>query len=367
MSVSKSVPTDPAAPCSTGHVDHRRLAVLDGWRAISILLVLATHMLPLGPKWMALNSTAGPAGMSLFFTLSGFLITTTLLRNSAVLPFFIKRLSRIVPLAWVGGTFILLLQSAPFRAYPPVWFYYLNYTSGVEGVRHVSHFWSLCVEMHFYLGVGVLVAVAGKRGLLFLPLIGVLFTAWRVYDGVHININTHYRVDEILAGATLGIIYGGKAGRWGDMASAALTRLPLLLSLALFAVACHPRAGMAQYLRPYLGAATVGAALYQRGWFTPLLESRPLRYVAEISYALYVIHPATMMGWLGTGDLVEKYSKRVLSFVITFGLAHVSTFYFERPLTLLGKRCADMMSARPAGALRWPLAGKRTLEQVRDA
>ena len=43
-----------------------RLTVLDGLRAISIVLVLATHMLPLGPKSLRLNETAGAMGMSLF-------------------------------------------------------------------------------------------------------------------------------------------------------------------------------------------------------------------------------------------------------------------------------------------------------------
>ena len=40
------------------------LGVLDGWRGISILLVLAAHLLPLGPKAWRLNETAGPMGMA---------------------------------------------------------------------------------------------------------------------------------------------------------------------------------------------------------------------------------------------------------------------------------------------------------------
>ncbi len=46
----------------------KRLEVLDGWRAISILLVLSCHMLPLGPKSWNLNLSAGYAGMALFYT-----------------------------------------------------------------------------------------------------------------------------------------------------------------------------------------------------------------------------------------------------------------------------------------------------------
>ncbi|RZA12642.1 MAG: acyltransferase, partial [Proteobacteria bacterium] len=60
-----------------------RLEILDGWRGLSILFVMASHMLPLGPKVWELNVAAGSIGMSLFFTLSGFLITSTLQRNAA--------------------------------------------------------------------------------------------------------------------------------------------------------------------------------------------------------------------------------------------------------------------------------------------
>lgn len=315
--------------------------MLDGWRAISILLVLATHMLPLGPKWMKLNATAGPAGMSLFFTLSGFLITQSLLRHPGVVSFFIRRLSRIVPLALVGGTLILLLQLAPPHAYPPVWFYYLNYMPPIENVDHISHFWSLCVEMHFYLFVGLLVGAVGRRGLMLLPVLAIAVTALRVRDGVYININTHYRVDEILAGAILSLAISGTLGRTGTVAIEWIGKIPLILWAIIFFICCHPASGPAQYLRPYCGASVVGATLAARSWYTPLLESKPLRYIAEVSYALYVIHPATMMGWLGSGDTLERYLKRPLSFLLTFTLAHLSTYYFEHPLTTLGKTVAE--------------------------
>jgi hypothetical protein len=58
-----------------------RFVVLDGWRAISILMVLAAHLLPLGPKVFQLNVAAGLFGMVLFFNLSGFLITHFLLNR----------------------------------------------------------------------------------------------------------------------------------------------------------------------------------------------------------------------------------------------------------------------------------------------
>ena len=75
-----------------------------------------------------------------------------------------------------------------------------------------------------------------------------------------------------------------------------------------------------------------------------LLSSEWLRYLAATSYALYVIHPLTYAGWLGEGDVVVKYSKRILSFILTFLLAHLSTKYYERRWNELGHRLGDRAS-----------------------
>ena len=65
--------------------------VLDGWRGLSILFVLAAHLLPLGPKALRLNETAGPIGMAVFFTLSGFLITNFLIHRPNIYDFIVRR------------------------------------------------------------------------------------------------------------------------------------------------------------------------------------------------------------------------------------------------------------------------------------
>jgi peptidoglycan/LPS O-acetylase OafA/YrhL len=113
-------PSDSSRRC------HHRYEVLDGWRAISILLVLSCHMLPLGPKAWNLNHSAALAGMALFFTLSGFLIVTTLFRNPSVPDFLIRRFARIVPLAALATVVYLLLQQADISYYVPHFLYYTN-------------------------------------------------------------------------------------------------------------------------------------------------------------------------------------------------------------------------------------------------
>ena len=91
-----SVKENPTELVHTG-----RLKVLDGWRALSIILVLCAHLLPLNVFWSTANEAAGVAGMAIFFTLSGFLITRFLLDRPDPRSFLIRRLLRIVPLAWL--------------------------------------------------------------------------------------------------------------------------------------------------------------------------------------------------------------------------------------------------------------------------
>ena len=322
-----------------------RLQVLDGWRGISILLVLAAHLLPLGPKNWALNETAGPMGMALFFTLSGFLITRFLLKHASIPDFLIRRTFRIVPLAWLAMAVAFPLAGVAGSDYLPNFLFYANLPP-----QHLaavaSHLWSLCVEMQFYAGIAILVALFGKRGLYALPLICVGVTLHRVYAGAHVDIVTWRRVDEILAGAVLAMAH---AGKWGHLPPKILPRLNVYFLLALFAVSSHPASGFLNYLRPYFAALLVGRTLIDPpAHVAALLESRVLRYFATISFALYVLHGLLVSTWLGEGDKLVKYLKRPLLLIVTIGLAHVSTFYFEQRWIELGKRWSNRFAFRQA-------------------
>ena len=69
-----------------------------------------------------------------------------------------------------------------------------------------------------------------------------------------------------------------------------------------------------------------------------LFESRIARWIAEISYGLYVFHGMLTATWLGSGERMAKYAKRPLLLILTFALAEGSFRYFEKPLQRLGKR-----------------------------
>lgn len=310
------------------------LPALDGWRGLSILLVLAAHLLPLGPHAWQLNYSAGILGMALFFTLSGFLITTVLLREPKVLRFLIRRGCRIIPLAWVYFAIALGLSFASPQAWLAHFLFYANLPP--RQLQPLTlHLWSLCLEMQFYAGVALLVGVLRSRGLWLLLPLCVMFSLLRAYLGIYASDISYYRVDEILAGCALALVmqqgWFGAPRNW-------LARAPQWPLLALLVASCLPVGGWLNYLRPYFAALLVGATLLRpRSLLVHVLDNRALIYLAAVSYALYVIHPLLAASWLGDGAGIDKYAKRPLLIMALFALAHLSTHYFERWFIALGR------------------------------
>lgn len=324
-----------------------RIPILDGWRAVSILLVLAGHLFPMGPGSWKMNGAVAASGMALFFTLSGFLITQFLLNKADVIDFLLRRFFRILPLAWLA----MLALAVATQPEPKLLFLNLLFVSnlGENQLLHGGeHLWSLCVEMQFYVGVAILVALAGRRALYVLPLLCLFITGLRVGAGAEISIVTWHRVDEILAGATLALIYShaGLGERLKRLpAFATLLFVPLLLASA------HEWAGPLNYLRPYFAACAIGASIFSAPLLMQrLFSSKPAVYIAETSYALYVFHAMFAATWLGSGDKLVKYAKRPLLLAATFGAAHLSTFWLERPMQKVGKKIGDARgrAVRPA-------------------
>jgi len=313
----------------------QRIPILDGWRALSILLVLAGHLLPLGPHRWGMNAAVAGTGMALFFTLSGFLITQFMLHRPDVRAFLIRRLFRIVPLAWLA----MLILTIATRADTQTMLANLLFVANLPPVRLLhggEHLWSLCVEVQFYLTVALIVAVGGARGLWALPVLCVAVTLGRVADGALMSNYTWQRIDEILAGATLALLHARLVA--APVRRALPVWLPLML-LALALAAANETTGALNYLRPYLAASAIGTSIVAAPrWMRALFASRPARYIAEVSYAVYVFHEMLSATWLGSGDTLVRYAKRPLLFAATFAAAHLSTFRFEHPMIALGKR-----------------------------
>ncbi len=325
-----------------------RLPVLDGLRAISILLVLAAHMLPEGPKILRLNETTGAMGMSLFFALSGFLIVLGLRHNGDVAEFMVKRLSRIVPLAY--AYIVLVFSFLYFDPKDMLWTatFLVNYFTEYLN-SYNAHFWSLCVEVQFYVAIALMILCLGRRGIWIVWPACLAITALRISAGAHIALETHLRGDEILAGACLATLYQKS---WSGRAQ--YPTVLIISTTLLWFTSSSPYSGWCQYLRPYATVSLLAVVLCLGDTLlAAFLASRPMRYIAATSYALYVIHPLTIHGWWNEGTIFDRYIlKRPISFAMTFAAAHVSTFYWERPWLQAGRQWIKQRRLRhPSGDL----------------
>lgn len=161
-------PTLSIAPASSDLADGRRVALLDGWRGLAILLVLQSHFLPYA------GVDTGRMGVSIFFSLSGMLMSELLfVRRVPLATFYKRRISRILPAfvvfvcivfgvsAWLrrGGDLPEFFSTLLFlRTYvpdsPAIW----------QSALPIGHIWSLNVEEHCYVFLGLLTTWAALRG-----------------------------------------------------------------------------------------------------------------------------------------------------------------------------------------------------------
>ncbi|MEM1361661.1 MAG: acyltransferase [Pseudomonadota bacterium] len=337
-----SVDTTPPA----GAQERPHLAELDGFRAFSILAVLAAHMLPLGPSGWLLNSASGHMGMSVFFCLSGFLITSFLWNRPDIPAFLIRRFARIVPsILLVSVVFCIVLSNRP-DSFMAVNLYYINYADEMV-IPELSPLWSVALEMQFYVTIALIVLAFGRRGFWLIPIFALLVTGNRIATDTFSGIQTHIRIDEILSGCLLALIWVNQDQSWAKRAGRVMA-MGLYPFIVLWALSCWPHMHELGFLRPYLCAAMVGGVLFSTaGWLHNLLSHRVLRYIAAISFALYVWHSPFRFGWFDPESTVQKYLiARPIGLAATFAIAHFSTFYYERVINDWARRWTSGARAR---------------------
>ncbi|UIN23369.1 acyltransferase family protein [Herbaspirillum frisingense] len=211
------------------HTKHQDIASLDGWRAVAIIIVAASHA-GLG------KIVPGGLGVTIFFFLSGYLITTLLLREYAasgainIKHFYLRRLLRLTPpLLLVLVVTYLLTYLGWFKGYA-TWqgffaqlFYFANYYGLFFDAAHTvplgtGVFWSLAVEEHFYFFFPALLLLMLHRAQrkhipVYLAVACLLFLAWRCYLvlGVGVSVERTYyasdtRIDSMLYGCILATV-----------------------------------------------------------------------------------------------------------------------------------------------------------------
>ncbi|GLY53995.1 acyltransferase [Lentzea sp. NBRC 102530] len=355
---------------SLTHADYlalRRFPALDGLRAIAAVLVVFFHYG--GP-----DRLQGWAGVQMFFVLSGFLITTLMLREErrsgriSLSEFYLRRAFRILPVYFVVllVTVVASLLYGTFvsNGIGPALKHFLTFTNEFADASPYGQSWSLGIEQKFYLvwplvaialGTVVLRRRAGAAVLgMLLALVLVNFTT------AHSNPGWPLHYFSILTGVVLAIALHSPRGF-------ALLR-PLTNPLAQVIVAVGFTAvhlgvkpmsafldgingvpGHVLVIPVYaLATAVLLTAMIAPGPMTTFLSTKPMQFVGERSYSLYLVQTiaATIVWffWPAASGLGQ-------SFVVTgVGLALASVLYatVEIPMIDLGRRVITRQRAKAA-------------------
>jgi len=362
------------------------IPALDGLRGLAVAGVLAFHG---GFEWAA----GGFLGVSTFFTLSGFLITSLLLleRESTghldLLRFWSRRLRRLLPaalLCLLGVAVYGLLVAKGHQAerlsgdalsalgYVANWRFVIgdhSYAALFSDPSPVQHFWSLAIEEQFYLfyplvAAGALALVGGSRHR-YAILLGTLAVAssalmWVLHtpgtDPSRVYYGTDTRAAELLIGALLAAFVAGRPGPRSVGARRALaTAGTLALGALVTAWLALDQADVLLYRGGLpvhaLLCAVVIAAVMQRGPATRVLSLRPLCALGLVSYGAYLYHWPIFL-WLSpdrTGlDGAALFAVRIAT---TLAVAVLSYHFVELPIRR-GRRVTGWQPAllAPLGA-----------------
>ncbi|GAA4288136.1 acyltransferase family protein [Georgenia daeguensis] len=382
MAVTATAAPTPSAPParrarSQPHRDRFRPDI-EGLRAVACGLVVLGHA---GVSFLP----GGYVGVDVFFVISGFLITSLLLREIARdgrvdLPrFYARRARRLLPAAAlvvvatiVGAWFVLSPMVGKETAVDGLWtvFYALNLKLAAEGTDYLNaqeapsllqHFWSLAVEEQFYLLWPVLLmAVAGTlvaRGsraartaadgppklrtarvavVLVLVIAGSLaLSVWQTgaaqpwaYFGLHT------RAWELAVGALLAVALPAVRRLWGPAAVAlGWAGLAAVLYAGVSFDSATPFPGYAAAL-PVSGAAAIiaaGVAAPGRG-VGRLLGLRPLTTVGGLSYGWYLWHWPALTLLPAAFGLTPSVPVLLLSAAAALILAAISLRLVENPV-----------------------------------
>lgn len=286
------------------------IPTLDGIRAVAILLVLASHIFD-GYRYPTVRSL-GHVGVAIFFSLSGYLITSRLVEEYNVTGrislrnFYIRRAFRILPPAlfylttlWALSWLRIVICSR--RAILSALFLYANYAD-LEGTGwRAGHFWSLSVEEHFYLLWPAFLIVLGvRKGWRTAAILAIAIGLWRILDD-HFHILAQIFNDPFLAHDADRTDLIADALLWGCCLSFWL-RPPLrellspVRSTALAIAAAGSIVGILFWhvshmqiplnlLPTVLLAAIVAAPNAAIG---RILEHSVLRFIGRLSYSLYI-------------------------------------------------------------------------------
>jgi len=329
----------------------RRIPSLDGMRAVSIGLVVVGH-------WAELRFHSDVAGafanlgVQIFFVISGYLITTLLLRERetsgsiGVREFYVRRAYRILPAAMVfmGFAFVLFWRELHWYHMAAAVFYVANFDFTHPWC--LGHLWSVSVEEQFYLlWPGVLKKWYRHRAKI---LVAVVATA-PVYRAACHLAGLHGRADEtfpavadVLAVGCLLAMVAERVPQFGSVWALVMCGItagvPLYWGLRGF----HSDPILLFVLWPLMHVAIAGLILHVARRSYWWLNVRPVMWLGQISYSLYLWQQLFVFG---------THARAWYGIIAAIGAASASYYFVEKPiLRLRDKRVRRAEAAYAAAA-----------------
>lgn len=309
----------------------------------------------------------GGFGVTIFFFLSGYLITSLLrseLTNSGTISlqgFYIRRTLRIIPPLFITLTFAVLLIEMnviqiPITAFNIFlqYFFLSNYAYFFSPEIHEAPIplWSLAVEEHFYLAFPLLYRILGPRlgntRFAFLCAVmsaAVLIVRFLVMRGnvvpfYEIYMPTHTRIDSILFGCILALWNNpilDAPTAWKPKTWHFITAIGVLIFCLIF---------RSEYFRQTLRYTVQGMSLFvvfsyalsNRGLTSRILGSRIAHIIGSYSYTLYLCHVIFIDCFEQHMPSTNLYLRGFLAFVLSFVFAAIMFELVEKRLARMRKR-----------------------------
>lgn len=355
---------------------------LNGIRGFAVLQVVLAHthyIISADPyaievtRWTFINRIFEPGylGLDVFFTLSGFLITSLLLRDlslrrgageratSVIRRFYIRRALRLLPALYVmlviAYTWALFTNDVPQHVQWRTTYSAVLYIANWATVWNLpatnpdlGHLWSLAVEEQFYIvwPVALLLIVKFCRTvqskLILVALLALAVTLHRINlynDGANwlfVYIRTDTRVDSMLIGALFAIVFRYVRLKTRLVSIAAWSGLAGILYYKfadppndLFTIGFTRTA-------VFVGFCVLAAA--SGVWsFNKVLAWRPLAALGRYSYGLYLYHHVV---FISVGRHMPQYSQ-LIRLILAYGLSALFTFLSWR---YVEARCLKLKS-----------------------
>ena len=342
----------------------RHMTQLDGLRLFAVLAVMVEHWLPDRDK---LHVPWGAAGVSLFFVLSGFLITGILLRardeadavgqpvRTTLGRFYVRRFLRIFPLYYVAVIVSAICLAEGRSMLVPNLLYLSNIAQFLNGhvAGGVALFWSLAVEEQFYLVWPLAILLLPRRALR--PTIVATIALAAIFRvGMATLAPGHgltYMLpisclDALGLGALLALLRMKEGGSRRLESIGLLVGLPTWLAIRALIVANRAPPAIAA-IEPTAYALVFAWLIARvadgfRGAVGRVLAWRPIVYLGTISYGLYVVHTlvypiaiARVRVWPVPSVMSILPLRLVVLFVSTAAVASLSWWLYERPINRL--------------------------------